>query len=162
MFDIAWQELLIIAIVALIFIGPKDLPRAIRTVTTWIRTAQRMAREFQANVDEFVRESELHEMREQARKMAQQSLASTAEDIVDPSGELRKTFSEPPVPSEPFNPAPSTEPTPTETPVISGDGAAAPVEPSSPAEPVAEEPVVEEPAPAPTSTPAPAPAKPAV
>ncbi len=96
MFDLDSGKLIIIAVVALIFIGPKDLPRAIRTVTTWIRAAQRMAREFQSNVDEFVRESELHEMREEARKMAM-SVQEQAEKFVDPDGELKKTFNSDPL-----------------------------------------------------------------
>jgi sec-independent protein translocase protein TatB len=104
MFDLDSGKLIIIAVVALIFIGPKDLPRAIRTVTTWIRAAQRMAREFQSNVDEFVRESELHEMREQARNMAM-SVQEQAEKFVDPDGELKKTFN-----SDPLQPTPDADP----------------------------------------------------
>jgi sec-independent protein translocase protein TatB len=104
MFDLDSGKLMIIAIVALIFIGPKDLPRAIRTVTTWIRAAQRMAREFQSNVDDFVRESELHEMREQARNMAM-SVKDQAEKFIDPEGDLQKTFS-----SDPLAPTPEADP----------------------------------------------------
>lgn len=104
MFDLDSGKLVIIAVVALIFIGPKDLPRAIRTVTTWIRAAQRMAREFQSNVDEFVRESELQEMREQARKMAM-SVQEEVEKHVDPDGEMKKALS--------GDPLRTAEPTPT-------------------------------------------------
>ncbi|MDB5368028.1 MAG: hypothetical protein JWM77_3955 [Rhodospirillales bacterium] len=104
MFDLDSGKLMIIAVVALIFIGPKDLPRAIRTVTSWIRAAQRMAREFQSNVDDFVRESELHEMREQARNMAM-SVKDQAEKFVDPDGDLKKTFA-----NDPLTPTPEADP----------------------------------------------------
>jgi sec-independent protein translocase protein TatB len=109
MFDLDSGKLMIIAVVALIFIGPKDLPRAIRTVTTWIRAAQRMAREFQSNVDDFVRESELHEMREQARKMAM-SVQEQVEKHADPEGELKKTFSSDPLGLETSPPTPEADP----------------------------------------------------
>ncbi|GIL38388.1 Sec-independent protein translocase protein TatB [Roseiterribacter gracilis] len=113
MFDLDSGKLVIIAIVALIFIGPKDLPRAIRTVTTWIRAAQRMAREFQSNVDDFVRESELHEMREQARKMAM-SVQEEVEKHVDPDGELKKTFNSDPLTPMSDTPTPEADPLQTQ------------------------------------------------
>jgi sec-independent protein translocase protein TatB len=119
MFDLDGQKLLVIAVVALIFIGPKDLPRAIRTVTTWIRAAQRMAREFQANVDEFVRESELQEMREQARKMAMEAQAQ-AEKMVDPDGALKKSFEH-----DPFAPPPATTVSVTDAGAAESDAPAA-------------------------------------
>ena len=59
MFDFAWSELGLIAVVAMILIGPKDMPVAIRSVTAWIRKARRMAAEFQTHVDEMVREADL-------------------------------------------------------------------------------------------------------
>jgi len=65
MFDIGWQELFIIAVLALIVVGPKDLPKTIKTVTTWIRKARMMARDFQSGVDEMVREAELDDVKKQ-------------------------------------------------------------------------------------------------
>ena len=63
MFDFAWSEIALIAVVALIAIGPKDMPVAIRAVTGWIKKARRMAAEFQTHVDEMVREADLSEVR---------------------------------------------------------------------------------------------------
>ena len=63
MFDFAWSEIALIAVVALIAIGPKDMPAAIRAVTDWIKKARRMAAEFQTHVDEMVREADLSEVR---------------------------------------------------------------------------------------------------
>ena len=63
MFDIGWSELLVIAIVALVVIGPKDLPRAFRIAGQWAAKARVMAREFQGHIDELMRESQMDEMK---------------------------------------------------------------------------------------------------
>jgi sec-independent protein translocase protein TatB len=62
MFDIAPTELLIIAVVALVVIGPKDLPRVMRTVGQWVGRARGMARHFRSGIDTMMREAELEEM----------------------------------------------------------------------------------------------------
>ena len=62
MFDIAPTELLIVAIVALVVIGPKDLPRVMRTVGRWAGKARGMARHFRSGIDTMMREAELEEM----------------------------------------------------------------------------------------------------
>lgn len=62
MFDIAPTELLLVAVVALVVIGPKDLPRAMRFVGNWVGKARAMARHFRSGIDEMVRQSELEEM----------------------------------------------------------------------------------------------------
>lgn len=62
MFDIAPSELLLVAVVALVVIGPKDLPKALRVLGYWVGRARGVARQFRAGFDEMVRESELAEM----------------------------------------------------------------------------------------------------
>jgi sec-independent protein translocase protein TatB len=62
MFGIDTSELLIIAIVALLVIGPKDLPKVMRTVGQWVARARGMARHFRSGVDTMMREAELDEM----------------------------------------------------------------------------------------------------
>ncbi len=62
MFDIAPTELLIVALVALVVIGPKDLPGVLRTVGQWVGRARGMARHFRSGVDTMIREAELEEM----------------------------------------------------------------------------------------------------
>jgi sec-independent protein translocase protein TatB len=68
MFDIGWSELLIIGIVALIVIGPKELPVVLRTVGQWMTKIRRMAAEFQSQFHEAMREAELAEMRKEFEK----------------------------------------------------------------------------------------------
>ncbi len=62
MFDIASTELLIVAVVALVVIGPKDLPNVMRTVGQWVGRARGMARHFRTGMDAMMREAELDEM----------------------------------------------------------------------------------------------------
>ena len=62
MFDIAPSEFLLVAFVALVVIGPKDLPRAMRIAGHWVGKARGVARQFRSGFDEIIRESELAEM----------------------------------------------------------------------------------------------------
>src|SRR5690606_21948331 len=79
MFDIGWSELLLIGIAAIIVIGPKDLPRAMRQAGRWVATVRRLAGDFQGQVNEAMRETELDEFRREAR-----SLKEEAQKAFDP------------------------------------------------------------------------------
>ena len=68
MFDVAPSELLLVAIIALIFIGPKDLPFALRTLGRWIGQARRMSNHFKAGVDAMIREAEMAEIEREWRE----------------------------------------------------------------------------------------------
>jgi sec-independent protein translocase protein TatB len=68
MFDIAPTELLVVAVVALVVIGPKDLPRVMRTVGQWVGRARGMARHFRSGIDTMIREAELEEMEKKWRE----------------------------------------------------------------------------------------------
>jgi len=96
MFDIGWPELLVILVVALVVIGPKDLPKALRTVGRWIGKARAMAREFQTHVDDMMRETELDEFRKQATQAKDAlDVRKHVESVVDPDGSLREAVSIP-------------------------------------------------------------------
>ena len=90
MFDIGWQELFIVAILAIIVIGPKDLPRAVRTVMRAIRKLRSMAGEFQSGLDEVAREAELDDIRREANKIAHYDVTKEIKDNLDPDGEIEK------------------------------------------------------------------------
>jgi sec-independent protein translocase protein TatB len=109
MFDIAWSHLAVIALVALIVIGPKDLPRVMRTVGMWIGKARAIAREFQSSLDQMMREAELDEMRKQVEQATNVNLAHEIERTVDPAGEMQKSLEEPLLPG-PTAPAPLPSP----------------------------------------------------
>jgi len=90
MFDIGWQELFIVAVLAIIVVGPKDLPRAIRAVTAALRKARGMAREFQNGLDDIVREADLDDIKKEAQAAAGFNLADEIENQIDPTGEVTK------------------------------------------------------------------------
>ena len=111
MFDFAWSEIALIAAVALIAIGPKDMPVAIRAVTDMIKKARRMAAEFQTHVDEMVRDANLDEVRSSISDLRNFDIRGEIEKAVDPDHALRDTFA-----SNPLEPTPSVTDT-TATPV---------------------------------------------
>ncbi len=63
MFDIGWSELVVIGVVALIAIGPKELPGVLRTVGQWMGKVRRMAAEFQGQFNEAMREAEMADLK---------------------------------------------------------------------------------------------------
>jgi sec-independent protein translocase protein TatB len=99
MFDFAWSEILLIGAVALIAIGPKDMPAAIRTVSSMIKKARRMAAEFQTHVDEMVREADLGDVKKAFSDIRNLDIPSLLEKHVDPDRSIRSTFEE-----DPFRP----------------------------------------------------------
>jgi sec-independent protein translocase protein TatB len=110
MFDFAWSEIVLIGAVALIAIGPKDMPAAIRTVSNMIKKARRMAAEFQTHVDEMVREADLGDVKKAFTDIRNLDLTSTLEKHVDPDRSIRNTFAE-----NPFEPTyPTASPVPGE------------------------------------------------
>ena len=66
MFDIGWSELLVIGVVALIAIGPKELPGVLRSVGHWMGKIRRMASEFQGQFQEAMREAEMADLKQHA------------------------------------------------------------------------------------------------
>lgn len=69
MFDIGWSELLVIVVVAVVVVGPKDLPRMMRTVGQWAGRARSMADQFRRSFDDMARQSELDELRREVQKL---------------------------------------------------------------------------------------------
>ena len=92
MFDFSWSELALIAIVALVFIPPKDLPRALRTAGTWVRKARAIAHEFQGNLEQMVRDAELDEVHREVEKATQFDIHGAIAKTIDPTGELHGAF----------------------------------------------------------------------
>src|SRR5947208_16936679 len=83
MFDIGWGELLIIGIVALIAIGPKELPGALRTLGHWMGKIRRMAGDFQNQFNEAMREAELADLKKEVDDMASQASKMAHFDPLD-------------------------------------------------------------------------------
>jgi sec-independent protein translocase protein TatB len=89
MFDITWGELLLIGIVALVAIGPKELPTVLRTLGQWMGKLRRMASEFQNQFQEAMREAEMADLKKQVDEMTSQAQSYVN---FDPVGEVRREF----------------------------------------------------------------------
>lgn len=88
MFGIDWQELLVIVIVAVLVIGPKDLPLAMRTAGRWIAKIRRVSSHFRSGLDTMIREAEMEEME---KKWAEQNKKIMAEHPADAPPEMEPT-----------------------------------------------------------------------
>lgn len=100
MFDMGWSELLLVAVLAIVFVGPKDLPRVMRTVGQYAAKMRAMVREFQNSFEDLARESELEELRKQVAEMR--------ETAMKPLADLQRSAS---ISSDELNAAATTEPT---------------------------------------------------
>src|ERR1044071_4254133 len=98
LFDIGWPELLLIGVVALVVIGPKDLPRALRIAGYWVRKARTLSREFQSSVEQMVREAELEEMRQNLKKATEFDIEKEFNKTIDPDGKLAESIRPPDIP----------------------------------------------------------------
>jgi sec-independent protein translocase protein TatB len=158
LFDLGWSEILLIGTVALVFIGPKDLPKVMRVAGYWARKARTMSREFQSSIDQMIREAELDEVRQDLKKAAELDLDKEFHNTVDPTGSLSESLKPPQLPSfsetqasplpvatggEPAIGAATQQPAPLARPL----GDAAPSAPALP-EPRSTKPAIGEPAPA--------------
>ena len=129
--DLGMSELMLIGIVALIFIGPKDLPKALRVAGFWVKKARTLSREFQSSVEQMIREAELDEMRQELKKATEIDLDKEFQKTRDPSGRLAESLNPPALPrfsdaDMPAAPAQEAAPTPggeVPKPEIEGTGA---------------------------------------
>ncbi|MEX0759618.1 MAG: Sec-independent protein translocase protein TatB [Tistlia sp.] len=94
MLDIGWTEMAVIAFVALIVIGPKDLPTAMRGVAKWVRKARSLSREFQSGLDEMMRETELDEAKKSIESVRRYRVDDLVEKEVDPTGSVKRDLEE--------------------------------------------------------------------
>lgn len=104
MFDIAPTELMVVALVALVVIGPKDLPKAMRFVGLWVGKARGVARQFRSGFDTMVREAELAEME---KKWAEENARIMREHPVDPPSAVHPVDAPSPPPPV-HDPAPAS------------------------------------------------------
>jgi sec-independent protein translocase protein TatB len=165
MFDITSSKLFLLAIVALLVIGPKDFPVLLRTIGKYMGIIRGHAREFRAQFDEAIRESELTQLKQDMDKMAREteaSMSAAGQSVEQTIDEARRSVestvtdplapgtepaaADPPVAAQAVDPGPQTADAGTEAPAV---------------QPPAEQPPAETPAPATTVAAAPLPAEPA-
>ena len=138
MFDISWTEFLLIGIVALVFIGPKELPGVMRTLGQYTRKIRGMAADFQNQFQEAMREAEVADLKKQVDDMAHDiksydPLKSAREDVENIGKELNedldKDFAKKPLElmtaTEQNTPAPSSPEAPSVTESSASEVAAA-------------------------------------
>jgi sec-independent protein translocase protein TatB len=89
MFDIAWVEMMVVAIVMVVVIGPKELPVVLRSIGQWIAQARAMARNFQDSIEELAEETGLDQVRDEVQAIRDFRLEDEIEKTIDPEGELR-------------------------------------------------------------------------
>lgn len=130
MFD--WNELLVIGAAALIFIGPKELPGTLRTLGKFVAKARGMARDFQTNVDDMVREAELDEVKKQVQKLEYGGLEQMIQDSVDPKGKIQEALRAPDISAPPLAQAAPAAPATTPAPVPTTPAAPAVAAPKPP------------------------------
>ena len=126
MFDIGWSELVVIAVVALIAIGPKELPGVLRMVGQWMGKARKMASEFQSQFQEAMREAEMADLKKSFDEVKEAATGLTSGNImtslqkdvsdalkiddidksVDP--QIASAIGEPVTPTTPAEPSPET------------------------------------------------------
>jgi len=117
MFGVDTSELIILAVLALIFIGPKDLPMALRTLGRWVGQVRGMARHFTSGIESMIREAELEEMekkwREENERIMRDYPAVTDEQVAE-AFEPRLPLDDQPPPSAIPDPlsAPTEPPAP--------------------------------------------------
>src|SRR5215213_7003675 len=136
MFDISWGKLVIIGVVALIVIGPKELPAVLRQLGQWMTKIRRMAAEFQGQFNEAMREAEMADLKKQFDETT--SAVQSTFDTTEIKNELEKMIQEPTAtstpatpPPDPAAPAPQTAESAPTDPVALGAAPVAPVTPAT-------------------------------
>jgi sec-independent protein translocase protein TatB len=124
MFDIGAQELLIIIVVAVIVIGPKELPTALRTAGRWMGKVRRVSNHFRSGVETMIREAEMEEMEKKWKEQNERVMAE------HPSAEMQPINAETMAPSGVNKPKPEEK---EEAPAASAESKAADAEPAQPA-----------------------------
>ena len=134
MFDIGWSELVVIAVVALIAIGPKELPGVLRMVGQWMGKARKMAAEFQGQFQEAMREAEMADLKKTFDEVKEAAIGFTDGNVMT---SLQKDVGDALRIDDIDKPAVSA----TDTPAISGTDTLAiepPVIPTTPEAPIPE------------------------
>lgn len=92
MLDFGWSEIAIVAVLAVIVLGPKELPNAMRTAAKWVRKARRMVGDFQRHIDDVVKEAELDDLKKEVNKISRTDIGQEINKAVDPDGSVQRSL----------------------------------------------------------------------
>lgn len=116
MFDFGWDEMVLIGVISLIVIGPKDLPKVMREAGRWARRAREMAAEFQHGLEEMTRDTEVHDFKRDVEEaLDTHSIRAEIEEAakIEPPNIKNALIEEPPAaPSIPVDPTQHIPPSP--------------------------------------------------
>jgi sec-independent protein translocase protein TatB len=127
MFDIGWGELVVIGIVALIAIGPKELPTVLRTLGQYMAKVRRMAAEFQGQFQEAMREAEVADLKKQAEDLKSSVSDLTSFDpLADAQKQVENAFDNEPANPELPKPEPATSEAASGTETVASDATSLP------------------------------------
>lgn len=110
MFDVAWSEILVVVVVAIIVVGPKDLPPLLRALGRWMRKARQISDEFRSGLDDMIRDAELDEVRKSIHHVTNFDPRARAEAYIDEAGMFNPAGGPPPVEPQMEVPPTETEP----------------------------------------------------
>jgi len=136
MFDLfSWSHILILLTVALVVVGPKDLPRLMNMAGKWVGKARNMANEFKKSFDEMARQSELDELRAEIEKLkADDPIADATRDL---NHEIQRTLNPVDTGATPVSETPAAAPPPRSGEYQVSESAPAPAEPETVTKPEA-------------------------
>jgi sec-independent protein translocase protein TatB len=151
MFDISWTEFLLIGVVALIFIGPKELPAVLRTLGQWTRRIRSMAADFQNQFQEAMREAEMADLKKQVDDIAHDiksydPLKDVRADVEAAGRDIQSSLEKPAAESVADSAAAQSETLAVPEAAATANGPVAPeavAEPAVPAEPAAAAPATD-------------------
>ncbi|WP_375272956.1 Sec-independent protein translocase protein TatB [Sphingomonas sp.] len=138
MLDIAPSEFLLVAFIALVVIGPKDLPKALRVVGYWVGRARAVGRQFRSGFDEMVREAELADMEKKWKEENERIMREHAAPTADPASPHAPDDEPAPVMAEQPQMIEHPRVEPTEQPASAEQASATPPEPAAVDAPVTE------------------------
>lgn len=94
MLDIGWTELIMIAVIAVVVIGPKDLPKAMADLAGWVKKLRGLATDFRGQVNDMVKGTELEEVAKAAKGLNRYNVTRQLTNTVDPQGQIKKALEE--------------------------------------------------------------------
>lgn len=92
MLDLGWSEIAVIAVLALVVIGPKDLPRVLRTLGQWVRRIRSVGREFQHHLDDIMRDTGADELKREVNRVGRADLRRSVNETIDPGGQVARSL----------------------------------------------------------------------
>lgn len=92
MIDIGWSEMAVVALIALLILGPKELPQAMRMVARWVKKLRGMTRDVQSGFDQMIRDAELEDAKKAVQGVSTGSLNKTISDTIDPTGAVGESI----------------------------------------------------------------------